>query len=103
MLDRADWYPGDKLIRRGRPPLAAPKQAIKLRLDEDVVEHFRATGPAGRLASTTRCAAPRNSKRRDSDERFHSRSPCTPNASQRWRRTHSAPRLIIHTGGLPQT
>jgi uncharacterized protein (DUF4415 family) len=45
MLDRADWYHGDKLIRRGRPPLAAPKQVIKLRLDADVVEHFRATGP----------------------------------------------------------
>jgi uncharacterized protein (DUF4415 family) len=44
MLDRADWRRGDKLVRRGRPPLAAPKQAIKLRLDADVVQHFRATG-----------------------------------------------------------
>ena len=94
MLDRADWYHGDKLIRRGRPPLAAPKQAIKLRLDADVVEHFRATGPGWQTRSTTRCAAPRNSKRRDSDERPHARSPCEPNASRRWGRTHSAPRLI---------
>ncbi|MFO1081425.1 MAG: BrnA antitoxin family protein [Reyranellaceae bacterium] len=31
--------------RRGRPRLANPKQAIKLRLDEDVLAHFRATGP----------------------------------------------------------
>ena len=35
----------DKLIRRGRPPSDNPKQAIKLRIDPDVVEHFRATGP----------------------------------------------------------
>jgi uncharacterized protein (DUF4415 family) len=44
-LARADLYEGDKLIRRGRPPLEAPKQAIKLRLDADVIEHFRETGP----------------------------------------------------------
>jgi uncharacterized protein (DUF4415 family) len=31
--------------RRGRPPLDAPKVAIKLRLDREVVEGFRATGP----------------------------------------------------------
>lgn len=59
---RADLYRGDELIRAGkggpnprvaeairrtvgRPPLAAPKQAIKLRLDPDVLEYFRATGP----------------------------------------------------------
>jgi uncharacterized protein (DUF4415 family) len=31
--------------RRGRPPSANPKQALKLRIDADVVEYFRATGP----------------------------------------------------------
>jgi hypothetical protein len=36
---------GDRLIRRGRPPLAgAPKTAITLRLDEDVVKAYRETG-----------------------------------------------------------
>jgi uncharacterized protein (DUF4415 family) len=36
---------GDKLIRRGRPPLSGkPKTAITLRLDEDVVEAYRETG-----------------------------------------------------------
>jgi len=30
---------------RGRPPLEAPKEPIKLRLDRDVVEGYRATGP----------------------------------------------------------
>ena len=62
MLKRADLYDGDKLIEAGeggpnprvaqairrtagRPRLASPKQAIKLRLDAEVVEHFRLTGP----------------------------------------------------------
>ena len=31
--------------RRGRPRMANPKQAVKLRLDADVLAHFRATGP----------------------------------------------------------
>jgi uncharacterized protein (DUF4415 family) len=44
-LDRAEHRIGDRVIRRGRPPLEAPKQAIRIRLDADVVEHFRATGP----------------------------------------------------------
>jgi uncharacterized protein (DUF4415 family) len=30
--------------RRGRPPKANPKVSVTLRLDEDVVERFRATG-----------------------------------------------------------
>lgn len=44
-LARADLYHGDKLIRRGRPPLARPKEAVKLRLSPDVLDHFRAGGP----------------------------------------------------------
>jgi uncharacterized protein (DUF4415 family) len=45
MFERADLYHGDRLIRRGRPPSDNPKKALKLRIDADVVEHFRATGP----------------------------------------------------------
>jgi uncharacterized protein (DUF4415 family) len=30
---------------RGRPPLESPKQAVSLRLDQDVVEHFKRQGP----------------------------------------------------------
>lgn len=30
--------------RVGRPPLAIPKQAVKVRLDADLLEHLRATG-----------------------------------------------------------
>jgi uncharacterized protein (DUF4415 family) len=44
-FERADVYHGDKLIRRGRPPSEHPKEAIKLRIDPDVLAHFRATGP----------------------------------------------------------
>jgi uncharacterized protein (DUF4415 family) len=56
---RADLYHGDKLIRRGRPPSDDPKQALKLRIDADVVEHFRATGPGWqtRINDTLRRAA----------------------------------------------
>jgi uncharacterized protein (DUF4415 family) len=46
-FDRAEIRRGDKLIRRGRgrPPLESPKKLIALRLDPDVIERFRATGP----------------------------------------------------------
>lgn len=33
------------LKRLGRPPSPAPKQAVKLRLDPDVLERWRASGP----------------------------------------------------------
>ena len=33
------------LRRLGRPPLPAPKKAVKLRLDPDVLERWRASGP----------------------------------------------------------
>lgn len=32
-------------LRRGRPKSDAPKQAVSLRLDPDVLEKLRATGP----------------------------------------------------------
>ncbi|MEQ1888869.1 MAG: BrnA antitoxin family protein [Alphaproteobacteria bacterium] len=44
-FESADYYEGGKLIRPGRPRAAAPKEAISLRLDPDIVAHFRATGP----------------------------------------------------------
>ena len=44
-FERADVYRGNKLIRRGRPPSEHPKEAIKLRIDPDVLAYFRATGP----------------------------------------------------------
>jgi uncharacterized protein (DUF4415 family) len=42
---RADIYEGDKLVRRGRPPVGEKtKQAVKLRLSPNVLDHFRAGG-----------------------------------------------------------
>jgi uncharacterized protein (DUF4415 family) len=42
----ADVYEGEKLVRRGRPPVGErPKEAVKLRLSPDVLDHFRAGGP----------------------------------------------------------
>jgi uncharacterized protein (DUF4415 family) len=41
---RADLYEGGKLIKRGRPPSPAPKRAVSLRLDPDVLAHYRRSG-----------------------------------------------------------
>jgi uncharacterized protein (DUF4415 family) len=35
---------GDKVVRRGRPP-GSSKNLVSLRLDKDVIDHFRASGP----------------------------------------------------------
>ena len=40
-----DNLPAAELMRRrGRPPLSNPKQAVKLRLDADVIARFKAGG-----------------------------------------------------------
>lgn len=44
-FDRAEIRRGGKVVRRGRPPLPNPKQAVKLRLDADVLAAYRRTGP----------------------------------------------------------
>jgi uncharacterized protein (DUF4415 family) len=44
-FETADLYEGGKLIRKGRPLSEAPKQAVNIRLDADLVAHYRATGP----------------------------------------------------------
>jgi len=43
-FDRAEIRKGGKVVRRGRPPLPNPKQAVKLRLDADVLAAYRRTG-----------------------------------------------------------
>jgi uncharacterized protein (DUF4415 family) len=43
-FDRAEIRHGDRIIRRGRPPLESPKQAVKLRLDADVLAAYRKIG-----------------------------------------------------------
>jgi len=44
-FETADVYDGEKLISRGRPKSAFPKQAISLRVDADVLDKFKADGP----------------------------------------------------------
>jgi len=42
----ADLYEGGKLIRKGgRPKSETPKKPVNIRLDADLVAHYRATGP----------------------------------------------------------
>jgi uncharacterized protein (DUF4415 family) len=43
-FEEADAYIGTKLVRRGRPKLANPKQPVSLRLDRDVIEWFKRSG-----------------------------------------------------------
>ena len=43
-FDRAEIRESEKIVRRGRPPLPNPKQAVKLRLDADVLAAYRRTG-----------------------------------------------------------
>jgi uncharacterized protein (DUF4415 family) len=61
MLAHAELRIGERVVRRGRPPSAAPKQAIKLRLDPEVLEYFRGQGPGwqSRINATLRRAAKR--------------------------------------------
>lgn len=52
VFERAEHRRGDALVRpasgtltrRGRPPLAQPKKQVTLRLDQDVLDWFRAQG-----------------------------------------------------------
>jgi uncharacterized protein (DUF4415 family) len=64
-LRTADIHEGEKLVRRGRPPIGErSKQAVKLRLSPDVLEHFR-TGGAGwqtRINETLEKAVEREKK-----------------------------------------
>ena len=64
VFDRAAIYDGDKLIRpaqgtltrRGRPKLDSPKRQVTLRLDQEVLDGFRETGPGwqGRINEALR-------------------------------------------------
>jgi len=42
-FDRAEIHDGERVIRRGRPPPPNPRQAVKLRLDADVLAAYRKT------------------------------------------------------------
>lgn len=44
-FEHAEIRLGDKVIRPGRPPLDMPKKQVTLRLDQEVIDHFRRDGP----------------------------------------------------------
>ena len=44
-FDRADYHEAGKLVRRGRPKSEDPKVAISIRLSQDVLNRFKASGP----------------------------------------------------------
>ena len=56
---QADQRLDGVLVKRGRPLADAPKKAISLRLDADVLEKFKADGPGwqGRMNEALRKAA----------------------------------------------
>ena len=65
---QADVYDGDKLVRRGRPKSKNPKRPVSLRLDPDVVTHFRRSGRGwqSRINALLRKAAKLPQKRKAS-------------------------------------
>ena len=58
----ADLYLGDKLVRRGRPKLANPRQLLSLRLPTEVIALWKATGPGWqtRMAEALEKTAPKS-------------------------------------------
>ena len=55
---------GKAVVRRGRPPKADRKQTTTLRLDPDLLEHFRKDGPGWqtRINETLRRAVKRSAR-----------------------------------------
>lgn len=43
-FERAEYRKNGVLIRRGRPPIPYPKQAVSLRLSQEVLDYYRALG-----------------------------------------------------------
>jgi uncharacterized protein (DUF4415 family) len=60
-LARAEIREGDTVVRRGRPKLAVTKQLVSLRIDKDVLQAFRDTGPGwqSKVNAALRRAAPK--------------------------------------------
>jgi uncharacterized protein (DUF4415 family) len=44
-FEGADLMDGEPVIGRGRAKSDAPKKLVSVRLDQDVIDRFRATGP----------------------------------------------------------
>ena len=63
-FDRAEIVKAGRIVQRGRPPLRLGKEAVKLRIDVDVLARFRASGPGWqtRMNDVLRRHAPRKRK-----------------------------------------
>ncbi|MFA5590157.1 MAG: BrnA antitoxin family protein [Lysobacteraceae bacterium] len=59
-IAEADLFQGEKLVRRGRPRVAAPRQLLSLRLPPNVIARWKASGPGWqtRMAQMLESAAP---------------------------------------------
>ena len=44
-FEAADQHDNGTLVKRGRPALEHPKKHLNIRLDADVVDRFKASGP----------------------------------------------------------
>ena len=45
LMGAAEIRRGRKVLQRGRPPAITPKKLVSVRLDQDVLDRLRATGP----------------------------------------------------------
>ena len=56
---RGRWHIGGVPVKRGRPKSKSPKRAVSVRLDAEVLAHFRRAGPGwqSRINATLRKAA----------------------------------------------
>jgi uncharacterized protein (DUF4415 family) len=63
-IEEAELRRGQKVVRRGRPRLANPKQLLSLRLPPDVIASWKATGPGWqtRMAKVLESSTPRSRK-----------------------------------------
>lgn len=61
-IAEADLLRGDKIVRRGRPKLADPRQLLSLRLPPQVIARWKATGPGWqtRMAKALEKSAPKS-------------------------------------------
>jgi uncharacterized protein (DUF4415 family) len=61
-ISEADLYQGERLVRRGRPKLANPRQLLSLRLPPKVIARWRSTGPGWqtRMAEALEKSAPKS-------------------------------------------
>ena len=63
-ISEADLYHGDKLVRRGRPKLANPRQLLSLRLPPKLIARWRSTGPGWqtRMVEALEKSAPKSGR-----------------------------------------